>query len=321
MKLKEITIEITQQCPNYCIHCSSMSSLSKNHVMPLEKVKELIDDVDILGCEQISFSGGEPFLHKDLVKMVAYACRKEMRVAVYTSGIYNDGKGYSAIPIKHLMELLPYSCKIIVNYEASTPETYDTIMGTKVEGWRLLHETILHSVRMGLEIEAHTVPMPINYRQISDIIMQCSALGIKKVSFLRLVFQGRAKDNERLTLLSEEQQNEAKAIIYKMREQLPNHIRIGIPLSDCSGSVNCLAGTTKLNVRYDGNVYPCEAFKDDANNESFTHTPQNAYNNRLIDIYQNSAFLAEVRKSLEEYHSVCNKEKCFNQYLRKYGKY
>lgn len=263
----------------------------------------------------------EPFLHKDLVKMVAYAYRKGMRVAVYTSGIYNDSKGYSAIPIKHLMELLPYSCKIIVNYEASTPETYDTIMGTKVEGWRLLHETILHCVRMGLEIEAHTVPMPINYRQIPDIIMQCSALGIKKVSFLRLVFQGRAKDNERLTLLSEEQQNEAKAIIYKMREQLPNHIRIGIPLSDCSGSVNCLAGTTKLNVRYDGNVYPCEAFKDDANNESFTHTPQNVYNNRLIDIYQNSAFLVEVRKSLEEYHSVCNKEKCFNQYLRKYGKY
>ena len=48
--------------------------------MPLEKVKELIDDVDILGCEQISFSGGEPFLHKDLVKMVAYAYRKGMRV-------------------------------------------------------------------------------------------------------------------------------------------------------------------------------------------------------------------------------------------------
>ena len=51
----------------------------KNHMMPLEKVKELIDDVDILGCEQISFSGGEPFLHKDLVKMVAYAYRKGMR--------------------------------------------------------------------------------------------------------------------------------------------------------------------------------------------------------------------------------------------------
>ncbi|UQT36218.1 hypothetical protein M5E82_12490 [Parabacteroides distasonis] len=49
-------------------------------------------------------------------------------------------------------------------------------------------------------------------------------------------------------------------------------------------------------MRYDGNVYPCEAFKDDANNESFTHTPQNVYNNRLIDIYQNSAFLVEVRK-------------------------
>jgi MoaA/NifB/PqqE/SkfB family radical SAM enzyme len=55
MKLKEITIEITQQCPNYCIHCSSMSSLSKNHMMPLEKVKELIDDVDILDANRLAF--------------------------------------------------------------------------------------------------------------------------------------------------------------------------------------------------------------------------------------------------------------------------
>ena len=46
MKLKEITIEITQQCPNYCIHCSSMSSLSKNHMMPLEKVKAWVTEQD-----------------------------------------------------------------------------------------------------------------------------------------------------------------------------------------------------------------------------------------------------------------------------------
>ena len=94
------------------------------------------------------------------------------------------------------------------------------------------------------------------------------------------------------------------------------------PLSDCSGSVNCLAGTTKLNVRYDGNVYPCEAFKDDANNESFTHTPQNVYNNRLIDIYQNSAFFGRSKqKVLKSIILFVIKKNAFNQYLRKYGKY
>lgn len=321
MELKEITIEVTQQCPNFCIHCSSLSSMTRQCMMPFEKIEELIDDAATLGCTHLSLSGGEPFLRRDLTDIVSHAHRRKMDVAIYTSGIYHDGFRFDTLPLETLKKLLPYDCKIIVNYEAADAETYDLIMGTHVDGFNLLKQTIRHCVNLGLTVETHTVPMAANYLQIPRIISQCKVLGVSRISFLKLVNQGRAKENTSLTLLTEEQMQEVKKVIYSERQKYPEGIRIGIPLSNCSESLNCLAGTVKLNIRYDGKVFPCEAFKDDTENKCFTYTAGNIYENSLTDIYNNDVFLTEVRTMLDMYHAVCRKEICFNQYIRQYGKY
>lgn len=321
MELKEITIEVTQQCPNFCIHCSSLSSMTRQCMMPYAKIEELIDDAATLGCTHLSLSGGEPFLRPDLTDIVSHAHRRRMDVSIYTSGIYHNGFSFDALPLETLKELLSYDCKIIVNYEAADAETYDLIMGTHVDGFHLLQQTIRQCVDLGLNVEAHTVPMAANCLQIPSIISQCRTLGVSRISFLRLVNQGRAKENTSLTLLTEEQMQEVKNVIYSERNKHPEGIRIGIPLSNCSESLNCLAGTVKLNIRYDGKVFPCEAFKDDTGNKCFTYTAGNIYENSLTDIYNNDVFLAEVRTMLDKYNAVCRKEICFNQYIRQYGKY
>ena len=321
MELKELTIEVTQQCPNYCIHCSSLSSLSKICAIPLCKILDTIDQARLLGCASLSISGGEPFLRSDITKIIEHARKKNMSVSIYTSGIYHDGEKFLPLPMEKLHDLLQYDCKIIVNYEASDEKTYDLIMGTNIDGFKILRQSIKSCVNLGFDVEAHTVPMSANWLQIKDIINQCMALGIKKVSFLRLVSQGRAKENTSSTSLSEEQMEMVKKQIYTEQQNHPNNIRIGIPLSSCTDCINCMAGSVKLNVRYDGKVFPCEAFKDDTSNRCFTYSPSNIYDTSLIDIYNNDVYLAEVRTMLDMYHSVCRKEKCFNQYIRKNGKY
>lgn len=321
MELKELTIEVTQQCPNYCIYCSSLSSLSKTCKIPLCKILESIDGACSLGCTALSISGGEPFLRSDLAKIVKHARNKNMTVSIYTSGIYHDGIKFLPLPLEILNDLLQCDCKIIVNYEASDEETYDLIMGTHIDGFKILRQSIKSCVKMGFKVEAHTVPMSANWLQIKDIINQCMTLGIRKISFLRLVNQGRAKENASLTSLSETQIELVKKQIYAEQHNHPDSIRIGIPLSNCTDCINCLAGSVKLNIRYDGKVFPCEAFKDDTSNKCFTYSPENIYGNSLIEIYNNDVYLAEVRTMLDMYHSVCRKEKCFNQYIRKNGKY
>ena len=72
MKLHEISIEITQQCPNNCIHCSSYSLWEQVRTMPYELVCSVIADAVELGARKICISGGEPFLHPQLAEIVDY---------------------------------------------------------------------------------------------------------------------------------------------------------------------------------------------------------------------------------------------------------
>ena len=62
MSLNEITIELTQQCPNHCIYCSSLSNMEKNECLDYAAIIRVVDDAVILGAKTVSLSGGEPFL-------------------------------------------------------------------------------------------------------------------------------------------------------------------------------------------------------------------------------------------------------------------
>ena len=91
-------------------------------------------------------------------------------------------------------------------------------------------------------------------------------------------------------------------------------IRLGLPFS--AKIAACGTGTVKLTVRYDGFVFPCEAFKDSMMELSQGIKADNVKNMRLKAIYEHSAYLHEVRDGLKAFSdSDCN-EKCYGQFLR-----
>ena len=58
------------------------------------------------GIEELSISGGEPFLHPDLFEMVKFCKSKGIRTVVFTSGI----KKASAMPTE-MIEYIKNKCK------------------------------------------------------------------------------------------------------------------------------------------------------------------------------------------------------------------
>ena len=75
--LKDLCFEIIQTCPNKCKFCSSNSSEEKNTIIELEKFKETVNYfINKSGIEEISISGGEPFLHPNLFEMIIYCKSK-----------------------------------------------------------------------------------------------------------------------------------------------------------------------------------------------------------------------------------------------------
>lgn len=317
MSLQEISLEITQLCPNYCIHCSSCASWKTNQYLPFDLLCITIDQAVELGAKLICLSGGEPCVHPDFVKIVRYIHSKGLACYVYTSGIFYDGTSYQTLPDGLLKDIFGSVDKMIFNYEAADSATYDSIMGTDFGGYYIMRESIKKVVKMNIQSETHVVPMKINCHQIPLIVDQCDKLGIERISFLRLVLHGRALENKDKVCLSEEEIKEVKKIIREISMSKSVSIRLGIPFSDCTNRINCLAGTKKINIRYDGVVYPCEAFKNDLP-VNFTETePENIYKKPLGEIYCNSSYLQEIRSKLVAFQNMNTCENCINQYYKK----
>ena len=314
MKLNEITIEVTQQCPNRCIYCSSLSDMEKTESLDYATILQVVDDAVALGAKTVSLSGGEPFLRENIVEIVDYIFAKGVKVRFYSSGIYSDGVSHTSIPTKLLEAVKDKIDALIFNYDAVDAELYATIMGTKAANLALLDETIHRAITLGIPVEAHLVPMHCNYRQIPDVLSKLYSMGVKNVSLLRLVPQGRVLENKELVVLSSDEQDELKQIMAKCQETYQGKIRLGLPFS--AKRAACGTGTVKITVRYDGFVFPCEAFKDGMMEINKDDKPENVKEKRLKNIYEESGYLKVVREGLQAYSGCEGNEYCYGQFIR-----
>lgn len=311
--LKEVSIEIIRKCPNNCVHCSSMSSIACNEIIPFSVYKNFIDSACKLNLKNVCLSGGEPFLHPELNKIVEYSCQKKINVIIYSSGIfYNNLNKYSSIPDGILRTIAPYLSKIIFNIEAATEETYNNIMGTQ-NCFPLLKESIENAKKYHIRCEAHTVPMKLNMNELDKIIDFCAQMGISKVSLLRLVPHGRAQKNQNILLTDDEFNSIKEAINVKYHKN--DKVRIGVPLQLFSNERKCEAANGKLNIKYDGSVYPCEVFKNMNSSILFGYTPESIFDKNLDEIYLSSNYLNSVRKKLITFYEMKNCDNCGGQFF------
>lgn len=315
--LCEISIEILQRCPNRCIYCSSHSNPQATHLIPFEIIKNIIDDAKSLGCKTVCLSGGEPFLHPQILDIISYIAKQQLTCYVYTSGIYMKDEVYSSLPNEYIEAIRGMVDKVIFNVEADSSVLYDQIMGTDVGGFDMMKKSINDCVSSGLVVETHVVPMQVNFKHLRSIFEMCYQLGVSKVSILRLVLQGRALENLSLVKLSGKDNREVTKLIKALNESYKGKVRIGLPYSDSNCRIYCKAASDKINIRYDGNIYPCEVFKDDLLNAKLGYEPDNVWKDSFYDIYQNSPYLNVVRKSIEAFKKEDGDETCYGQFKMK----
>jgi MoaA/NifB/PqqE/SkfB family radical SAM enzyme len=270
---KELTLEITQKCLNNCIYCSSYSNKDSAHEIQLEKIKSIIDECKELGFTHINLSGGEPFLHKDIFEIVKYINTKGLHIDIYSSGIVlNENGEKSHLKVKILNTIRPYIDNIIFNVQTLDSDKYNKIVNED-HNINLLLKSIQMSVFAGLSTQINFVPMNLNKDELSYIIENLKSLGISKINILKLVEQGRVKDNKDIVLSNKETYN----LVEYIKQKQDNNIRLGDSFTSCNCS-SCNAGKNKLVIRYDGQVLPCERFKEITNDN-------NIYNKSLKDMY------------------------------------
>lgn len=309
--MKQISIEIIHKCPNKCIHCSSYSDINCTLMIQTKKVKELIDSVVALDTKVLSISGGEPFLHLGLLDIVQYAKDREVNVYIYTSGISLNDKGQAqSVDLKLLQKLYEAGVdKIIFDLPAIDETIYNQFMGTS--GYqKFVFESIRKVQSEGIFSEIHFVPTKLNVEEIPRVMEFAEQEGIDRVSFLGLVPHGRATQNIKQLVLSNEENIRVKKLLKEISSE---KMRVGIPLQLDECKAHCYAGRNKLCVRYDGKVFGCEAFKyiQLVDSEGNIVEPDSIYQKSLEDIYYRSKYLKLEQKFVADQMMNCKyTEKC-----------
>ena len=321
--LYDVSLEILQKCLNNCLHCSSNSCHNSEAILRLDTIKQIIDDIICLGAKRLCLSGGEPFLHPDIVEIVEYASQKGLILDIYSSGIVGEHNLEKSISKEML-----WKCKkrglnrIMFNVQAADSVVYDAIMNTKGK-YDLLIQSITNAKECQIDTEIHFVPMKQNFNQIASVIELAEQLNVCCVSFLRLVPHGRAKDNKEKIMLSDDELRSIQKELYCIKET-GKKVRIGLPLSYANVETECHAVREKLYIKFDGSVYGCEAFKYI---KFFTEDmkeviPDNVLHNRIREIYNNSLFLNKSVELVDRYSDDCvGCENCpVQKLLREEGK-
>lgn len=81
-----VMFEITQRCNLNCKFCYLGNLKNTESDMPIEKVFNLIDQLEEVGCMEVILLGGEPLIRRDFPEIYKYIKKKGMLVTIWTNG-------------------------------------------------------------------------------------------------------------------------------------------------------------------------------------------------------------------------------------------
>jgi len=185
----------TKKCNLRCKHCYANAGKAVNELSLDEKL-EVVDQLDDAGVVAISFSGGEPLIHRDFWKVATHASQKGFHLSIATNGTLIDNE-----VAKKLAELnFGY---VEISLDASRPEIHDHFRGVEGAFDRAVRG-IKACVKRGLFVGIATTATKLNLEDIPAVIDFAIELGAGRVIVFNFIPTGRGKENAQLDLSAEE---------------------------------------------------------------------------------------------------------------------
>lgn len=290
-QLFNIMFVLLSACNHNCVHCYIPEHT--NMGLPTDKVKALIDEARALGALNVTFTGGEILLRKDLLELVAYARSQYMRVF-----LMSNAYALTEDSIKKLSDLCISEFSTTVF--AMDPAIHDRI--TQVPGSlnRVLHNIDLLK-KHGIRVTIKTPLMEINKFCYREVEKYASDNGFHFMNTATIF----SKTNGDRSPHDLEIGADLRQVVYETDILNKKYRGERIVLQD--GEIPCSAGHSNICINYDGTVWPCNTLTLDVGN---------VFSASLRDIWIGSSALNHWRKSSRKIPAVCTQCKMREQCVR-----
>src|SRR3989338_6436172 len=184
-RLNEFWIHTNNSCNLTCTHCLFESSPSGDAGMPAENIRNVMDESCRLGVFRFYFTGGEPFVRRDIFDLIKYATKEKGNELIVLTNATLFGNGKRA----GLRGLDKNKVKLQVSLDGSTPEINDPIRGRGTFGE--ITEGIKIASDLGFDTSLATVVTKENINDIPNLPPLAKKLGAKSIHIMWMHRRGR----------------------------------------------------------------------------------------------------------------------------------
>jgi MoaA/NifB/PqqE/SkfB family radical SAM enzyme len=239
---EQITISITEDCPNRCIHCALPDTKKKAH-LTVPAVKQIIDQAMDMGTTQIIFDGGEPMMYEKLEELVAYVPEGAI------STVFTSGSGLTLQKARALSEAGLYA----VNISLDSPDNveHDRIRGR--DGvFNEAMQAVKYCLDAGLLVDMYVVVAPHNIYDLDKFYDLAVEVGVHELSFYEIVPTGRWIDHKKDILLP----HHHLMLDRFVKQRSSGAVKV-FSIPHVMNITGCFAGRRWLHVTPHGDVLPC----------------------------------------------------------------
>lgn len=287
-RLNGLQFELTSRCNERCIHCYIPNS-KKNAGgdMPIEKVKSLIDEFAEMGGLHVTLSGGEVFLHKDILPIMQYCREKDMQISILSNLI--------ALKDEQIPIIKRANVSIIqTSLYSMDPDIHDLI--TTVKGSQVKTKVAIEKlVAADIPVQISCPVMKANYQGYADVLKYAQSLRCKAQTDYIMIAQSDLNTTNLANRLSLEETEQLLKDIMKWDKDYREGILKHSPLSEkiafdpeqFAKQPLCGAGVNSCCITENGDVYPCAGWQ--------AMVCGNIFQQSLKDIWENSPQMKQIR--------------------------
>ncbi len=296
--ISALQFELSSRCNERCIHCYIPNDKkNKGFDMPTQEVKRVLDEFSDMGGLYVTLSGGEAFLHNDILEIIEYCRKKDFRVTILSNLI--------SVKEEHVQALKKMNVSLIqTSLYSMNPEIHDYI--TTVKGsFERTKSSIEKLVKSDIPVQISCPVMKANKDSIRDVLLYARSLKIKaQTDYIMMARSDLDTSNLANRLSLEETEKVIQDILQFDADYIDNTL-MQKPLSDevkfnmdrFKSQPVCGVGYDNCCITANGDVYPCAGWQD--------YVIGNVYRQPLKEIWEGSKKVQALRKITQASFPSC----------------
>jgi SynChlorMet cassette radical SAM/SPASM protein ScmE len=267
----DVFIGLTNRCNLHCQHCNVSTTRDVNEEMSTAEMKNLIAELSRQKIFKLVLTGGEPFVREDIFEILDFIQEQPLRFSINTNATLLDESSARRLTSNRRLD------GVLVSVDGSNSEVHNRLRGAGAfeKGLRGLN----HLARFAREkITIFTVVTKYNLNDLENIAALVDSLSISSLRFEPLMYSGNGFLNKEVLALDSIEMIFVYETVKQLKDKFGpliggNYWEMGERFRNWQNETmagngkggemyNCGGAVTKLVIRPDGWVTPCDRLWD-----------------------------------------------------------